>query len=540
MPTEFDIWVVSFASTLHSAALTGQKISTTSGSSAAAPLSGTGASAVTISNAEVLAALNSGVIDAAAGTDAAFFVELAATTSGLSLFRFVVRDGVVVERVASSTEAQFGTPNGEALAGSTGDDEVYLRGGDDSFESRGGLDVINGGAGTDTVIFGNAATRHTATLSDGMVMVDDRSTAAGPSRLSDVERLAFSGSDFDLATFGGLAGLSGPELAQFIELYIAYFNRAPDAVGLAFWGTAFARGTSLEQSAAFFIDQDETRAAYPAGQSNVDFATAVYSNVLGRFPDQAGFDFWVGVLNSGTVTRDQFILEVLRGAKAAPPAGADQAFIDQQLADRKFLSDKTDIGTYFAVTLGMSDVAEASNAMAVYDGSQASLEAAVSAIDGYYAAASNPLSGDFLLPLKGVLENPFAGPGISDLPADASTPMQVDLSGDGRWSSADSAFSALARIDQMGDADWIGFVASSSQNYRIQLQPVDAGAGVDFDLRIYNSSGTSVAQGVQTGAEDFNFFPSEPGSSQLYIEVTAFADAAAVVGDYVLTVTEIA
>jgi hypothetical protein len=34
--------------------------------------------------------------------------------------------------------------------------------------------------------------------------------------------------------------------------------------------------------------------------------------VLGRIPDQAGFDFWVGILASGAQGRDQFILSVLK------------------------------------------------------------------------------------------------------------------------------------------------------------------------------------------------------------------------------------
>ena len=538
MENEFDIWVVSFDGTLQTADLTGQKISAVPGTAAAAALAGSGASTVPLPGSEVLAALGTGVIDAAAGTSADFFVELALSTGGLSLYRFVVRDGTIVERVASSAEAVFGTQSGEALTGTIGDDEVYLRGGDDSFQSRGGEDVIDGGEGTDTVIFGGAAGSYTVTLSDCAVLVDDRGTTEGASRLSGVERLGFAGSDFDLTTFGGLTGLSGPELAQFIELYIAYFNRAPDAVGLGFWGTAFANGTTLEQSAAFFIDQDETRATYPEGQSNAAFATAVYDNVLGRVPDQAGFDFWVGVLDDGSVSRDQFILEVLRGTDALPPPGADSTFLEQQIADRLFLSAKTDIGTYYAVTLGMSDVANAAAAMALFNGTEASLAAALDAIDGYYTAALQPGSGAFLLPLDGVLPNPRDAPSRFDLPADSQTPVRVDLMGDGVWSTATSPLSSFARIDTVGDADWFAFEATSDSNYRIQLQSAAPGSGLDLDLRIRDESGTAVAQGVQTGDEDFEFFPADSG--QFYIEVTAFADAAVLVGDYVLTVTEIA
>ncbi|RMD91710.1 MAG: DUF4214 domain-containing protein, partial [Alphaproteobacteria bacterium] len=170
---------------------------------------------------------------------------------------------------------------------------------------------------------------------------------------------------------------------------------------------AFATGTTLEEMATLFIDQDETRATYPEGTSNSDFAEAVYNNVLGRTPDPLGFDFWVGVLDSGAVGRDQFILEVLRGAKADPPPDATPEFIAQQLADREYLANKVDIGAYFAVHKGLSDVDDARAVMALFDGTDTGLDAAIAATDAAYAEALDPDTGEFLMQLVGVLDNPF-------------------------------------------------------------------------------------------------------------------------------------
>ena len=187
-----------------------------------------------------------------------------------------------------------------------------------------------------------------------------------------------------------------------------FFNRAPDAVGLNFWGTAFANGVSLADSARLFVDQVETRATYPSDLSNSELVATIYDNVLGRIPDQAGFDFWVNALDTGGIGRDIAILGILGGAKAVPPADATQDFIDQQLADRAYLATKTDIGAYFAVHKGMSDVDHASAAMAVFNGSAESVTAAVAQIDSFYDAALKPTSGEFLMPLVGVLDDPFA------------------------------------------------------------------------------------------------------------------------------------
>jgi Ca2+-binding RTX toxin-like protein len=312
------------------------------------------------------------------------------------------------------SDTLLGNDQSNDLRGLWGDDEIDGRGGDDTLEGGAGDDTIDGGDGVDTAGYSGNQTSYTLTLGPaGTVLTDRRDSVNGVDHLSNVELLDFEtdilGQPFDLTKFGGVSGLDPEDLESFIEMYIAYFNRAPDAVGLFFWGTAFGNGTTLDDMATLFIDQDETRAAYPSGTSNQEFAATVYENVLGRLPDADGFDFWVGLLDSQAVGRDAFILEVLRGAKASPPAGASPEFIAQQQADQAYLGTKTDIGAYFAVHKGMSDVAEASAAMALFDGSDDSVDDAVAAIDSAYLDALDPTDGAFLMPLIGVLEDAFTG-----------------------------------------------------------------------------------------------------------------------------------
>ena len=45
--------------------------------------------------------------------------------------------------------------------------------------------------------------------------------------------------------------------------------------------------------------------------------------------------------------------------------------------------------------------------MEMFDGSQASVNQAVAAIDGYYEDALDPTNGEFLIQIVGVLDNPF-------------------------------------------------------------------------------------------------------------------------------------
>lgn len=313
--------------------------------------------------------------------------------------------------VNDGIDTMSGGDGNDTLSGLRGNDILNGDGGNDRLIGGGGNDALNGGAGEDTAYFTGNQTSYTLTLFAAGMNITDRSGANGTDTLTAIELLDFdtdiNGAPLSLSQFGGLAGLNATQLQSFIELYIAYFNRAPDAVGLNFWGTAFANGNTLEQAATQFIDQPETRATYAADLSNDAFATAVYNNVLGRAADQAGFDFWVGVLNNGSVGRDQFILSVLNGAKAAPPAGATPEFVAQQQADQAYLSNKTDIGTYFAVNRGMSNVDNARTVMQTFDGSQASIQQAITATDGFFNTAMAGTGGEFLMQVTGIIDDPF-------------------------------------------------------------------------------------------------------------------------------------
>ena len=319
-----------------------------------------------------------------------------------------------VESAATAAVAPLGlliegTPGPDELAGTAGADTILAAGAEDTIAGGAGDDSIDGGEGADTAVFSGPRALYTVTLSpNGAVVEDRRADGDGADALTEVETLGFLDDDWELVQFAGVADLDEDAFRDFVEVYIAYFNRAPDAEGLFFYGSAFAGGTSLAEAASTFLDSEEYGQTFPAGLSNLDFARTVYTNVLGRDADPLGLEFWVGVLDRGEVGRDVFILEVLEGAKAPPPDGATQDFIDLKADDVAYLKGKTDLGIHFAVTRGLNDVDEARVAMDLFDGTEASVTAALQAIDSAHAAALDPDDGGFLLPLVGVLDDPFA------------------------------------------------------------------------------------------------------------------------------------
>lgn len=294
------------------------------------------------------------------------------------------------------------------------DDLLFGTAGADTLRAAYGLKRIDAFGDTDTVTFAGDQSDYTVVIGqDGVTVSDHRAFGLGAITLENVEFLdfateipAFDG-PLDLQMFSGLADLSQNDAEAIIELYIAYFNRAPDSIGLNFWGTAFASGVSLSEMALLFADQDETRATYPDGTSNADFTAEVYGNVLGRSADQAGLTFWTNALDSGAVSRDELILQVLEGARSPLQIERGLDFIQQQIADRNYLENKIDIGALYAVHKGMSDVAQAEAVMALYDGTASSIIASVDAIDTFYRDAIDPNDGTFLLQVVGVLDNPF-------------------------------------------------------------------------------------------------------------------------------------
>lgn len=142
--------------------------------------------------------------------------------------------------------------------------------------------------------------------------------------------------------------------SQLIELYVAYFNRAPDADGLAYWSGKVANGGwTVATVARSFMDQTEVKSTYPDYMTSSEIVDKVYTNVLNRAADADGKTYWVNQLNTGKVTKADLIQAVVNAAKSTTGTATDAAT----------LANKTSVGEYFAVTLGSNDKAAAASIM---------------------------------------------------------------------------------------------------------------------------------------------------------------------------------
>jgi hypothetical protein len=138
------------------------------------------------------------------------------------------------------------------------------------------------------------------------------------------------------------------------ELYIAYFNRAPDAAGLEYWLTDIENETMTfgDIAANWANEQAEFVQMYGSEIVYDTFITQVYQNVLGRDPDTAGAAYWKSDLEDGVIPTEQFILAILNGAKADTGSTTDAAV----------LSNRSEVGLYLADS-GISDTTFATSAI---------------------------------------------------------------------------------------------------------------------------------------------------------------------------------
>jgi len=143
-----------------------------------------------------------------------------------------------------------------------------------------------------------------------------------------------------LLLVGTLLQATAPTRISVAKLYIATFDRAPDAEGLEYW---LYSGLDIESIAMSFFDQKETKAKYPSGYSHKKFINDVYQNLFGRDVDPEGLNYWVESIQNNKISRSLFILAVINGALGD---------------DSKILENRTTVALVF-VSSGNNSVADA-------------------------------------------------------------------------------------------------------------------------------------------------------------------------------------
>lgn len=277
----------------------------------------------------------------------------ASPTSGAYNATLAIAPGVTIEDAIGSRfdDLLFGNGVSNALLGGAGNDVLFGEGGNDVLVGGTGNDRQDGGAGNDISLFaGNLANFRVEKIGDAL-QVTDRQGSEGTDLLTQVERLRFNDMTVDVTVRDIAAAVAEARLKAVVELYVGFFNRVPDADGLAYWLGQMNAGMTTAQVAESFYEAavvfgDLT--GYSATMSNEDFVRVIYKNVLGRAdPDAEGLAYWSEALADGSASRGELLESILHSAHTFK-GNAQYGYV-ADLLDNKFI-----VGKLFAVDMGLT------------------------------------------------------------------------------------------------------------------------------------------------------------------------------------------
>ncbi len=122
-----------------------------------------------------------------------------------------------------------------------------------------------------------------------------------------------------IADFAQALCLQAEEVRSILRLYQAVFDRVSDSGGLTYWTNIFREvqednpdlsyKEALIETITQWLESDEYVERFGSDLSDEDFLSLLYINILGRPADQDGYDFWLAILESGDMTREELIIE---------------------------------------------------------------------------------------------------------------------------------------------------------------------------------------------------------------------------------------
>ncbi|WP_256082147.1 DUF4214 domain-containing protein, partial [Massilia sp. YIM B04103] len=134
------------------------------------------------------------------------------------------------------------------------------------------------------------------------------------------------------------------------QLYVALFNRAPDAGGLQFWANAVrGGGVTPLHIATQMLEGEEGKASFPPGDSNAAFISRIYKNIFGAEVPSARAASLEGQLASRG--RAQFVVDLMTEVMSDYRPGTQ--------AVRQLFADKVEVGLAYGFKLKGSNVRSA-------------------------------------------------------------------------------------------------------------------------------------------------------------------------------------
>lgn len=221
----------------------------------------------------------------------------------------------------------------------------------DSFRSTSLDETYLGRGGSDTVTFaGNRNDYHLAHSAASVAVSDWVAGRDGSDLLSDVTHAAFADFTVNLGIGNDAVSIAPAALKMIESLYVAFFNRIPEADGLDYWIDQFRAGSSIVQIADSFHSaalRYPDLTGYSASMTPSDFVDLLYRNTLGRTDgaDADGLAFWTNALAHGA-TRGYLAEEIVQSALSFK-GDATWGWVADLLDNKAYVANR------FAVEMGL-------------------------------------------------------------------------------------------------------------------------------------------------------------------------------------------
>ena len=249
-----------------------------------------------------------------------------------------------------------------------------------------------GGVGFDKPYAINSASKNfTLSYSQGILSTTNHMDNSVDNFLN-YNSLIFNDKTIDITSLQKASTLTSTQIKDLSLIYVGYFNRAPDSLGLSYWASRMAEGMSLKDISANFFHQPETDKKYSSNLSITDFITNTYTYVLGRAPDAKGLSYWTTQLNNGAIQRDSFVLSIIYGARAGTGS----------TTDAQFLSNKATVSYNYAINNGLNDVVWASDVLSKVTDATSTVTDANTKINTYVSMASDVKTSELMIKLVGI------------------------------------------------------------------------------------------------------------------------------------------
>ncbi|MCF7995154.1 MAG: DUF4214 domain-containing protein [Chromatiaceae bacterium] len=211
-------------------------------------------------------------------------------------------DGNDTLTTSAGNDVVRGGIGNDSISSSAGNDSVTGGSGNDTIVYSSGVDTVDGGTGFDYVEMGFAYDSTIVNTTGGLVFSDGAGNSA---QIDNVQFVSFSNGHTMTVT-------DDFDQAAAMRLYQTILGRAADQPGAEFYmDEAVTVENPADFIAAGMLGSDEFTAKFGAidSLSNAQFVELMYSQGLGRAPDQAGFDFYMSELEAGE-TRNQVAAEI--------------------------------------------------------------------------------------------------------------------------------------------------------------------------------------------------------------------------------------